>query len=347
MVVRQTININEPWEKILLAVVVLILLWFLRDIIAMLILSLTVAAAINPLVSFLTSKRWPRLGAVIFIYLALLVVIGVTLFFLIPSIINQTQGIVEKLPEFYDRFLGLFRSVENLLERSRVSVAPEQFVSQFNEIIGRWLSGILLSAFGFFGALSSLIIILVVSFYLVVREEGIEDFLRTITPLRHEEYVLDLWRRVHRKIGRWFQGQLLLGVIVGSLTYFGLRIFNMPFALALAVIAGVLELVPFLGPILAAIPAVILGFLQSPTLGFMILLLYLFIQQLENHAIVPALTRKLVGLSPVIVILALITGGSLGGIIGVLIAIPITVTIVEILDDFAASKRNDRKSQEV
>ena len=112
-----------------------------------------------------------------------------------------------------------------------------------------------------------------------------------------------------------------------------------------AVIAAIFELVPFIGPVIAAIPAVILGFAQSNSLGVIMLFMYLIIQQLENNLITPAITKKMVGLNPVIVILALIAGGTLAGIVGLLIAIPITVTVVELFDDFAARKNADRKSQ--
>jgi len=151
-----------------------------------------------------------------------------------------------------------------------------------------------------------------------------------------------LWRRINKKIGRWLQGQLLLGFIVGLMTYLGLKIFSMPFTLTLAVIAGVFELIPFVGPIISAIPAVILGFAQSTSLGLFMILLYFVIQQLENHLIVPIVTNKLVGLNPVIVILALIAGGNLAGLVGVLVAIPLTVTITEIFNDFATRKQTPK-----
>lgn len=345
MAVRQGFVITEQWQKIILTIIILLLLWILRDILALLILALTVAAAVNPFVNSLVRRRWPRLLAVASIYVVLLVIIATVLFLLLPSIIQQLRGIAEQLPNFYERFIRLFQSFENILERSQVISSPEQLLSQFSQLLARWASGLLLSTVNLVGTLASLIIVLVISFYLVVSEKGLENFWRAVIPLKHEEYVLDLWRRVNRKIGRWLQGQLLLSLIIGVMTYVGLLIFDVPFALTLAIIAAVFELVPFIGPIIAAVPAVILGFLQSTSLGLIVLLLYVVIQQLEGNLITPAVTRKLVGLNPVIVILALIAGGTLAGIVGVLIAIPITVTLVELFEDFAARKRAERKPQ--
>lgn len=344
MAVRQSVIITEQWQKIILTLLVLLFLWLVRDILVLLILALTVATAVNPLVNWLGERRWPRTLAVAFVYIIVLLIIVAFLFFLIPSLLAQLRGLIQVLPAFYERFLSAFESLENVLERSRVG-SPEQLVGELSGLITRVASGLLLSTLTFLRAIASLVIILVISFYLVIREKGIEDFLRAVTPQHHEEYILDLWARVSRKIGRWLQGQLLLGLIIGVMTYVGLLIFKMPFALTLAVIAGILELVPFIGPVIAAIPAVILGFSQSTSLGVMMIVLYIIIQQLENHLITPTVTRKLVGLNPVIVIVALIGGGTLAGLVGVLIAIPVTVTLVEIFNDFASRKRTQRQHQ--
>lgn len=339
MAVHQSITLTESWQKVIITIVLLWFLWLVRDVVALLILALTVAAASFPLVNALVRWRWPRVLSAVTIYFSLLLIIAGILFFLIPSVVNQVHGIAIEIPNVYGRFVGAFEVFERLLERSNLNYSPAEFLGQFTVSLSQWASRVLSSTFDLARGIASLAIVIVISFYLVVREGGIEGFLTAVTPSRHESYVLDLWRRVNKKIGRWLQSQLLLGLIIGILTYIGLRIFDMPFALALALIAGVFELIPFVGPILSAVPAVILGFLHSPSLGILMLLLYFIIQQLENHLITPAITGKLVGLDPVLVIVALIAGGSVGGIVGVFIAIPITVTVVEIFEDFAARKR--------
>jgi len=135
-------------------------------------------------------------------------------------------------------------------------------------------------------------------------------------------------------MGRWFQGQLLLGVIVGVLVYLGLWILNVRFALLLAIIAGVLELVPYIGPVLAAIPGVILALFQGPfLLAVWVLLLYIVVQQLENYLIVPLVMKKAVGLNPVVVIIALLIGGKLAGVIGILLAVPAAAVLAEFFRD--------------
>ena len=193
--------------------------------------------------------------------------------------------------------------------------------------------------FSLLGGFDSGLILIVVSFYLASQENGIEHFLRMITPVRDEEYVVDLWARASAKIGRWLRGQLLLGLIVGALVYLALTILGIRYALSLGLLAVILELVPIIGPILAAIPAVFLGFLSSPLLGFIVALVYVAIQQLESHLLVPVVMQRTVGLNPLVVIISLLVGAKLGGILGMFLAVPLAAAVVEFLTDTDRKKR--------
>ena len=136
-------------------------------------------------------------------------------------------------------------------------------------------------------------------------KKGIETFLGSVVPEKYEGYVIDLWKRSELKVGRWMQGQLLLALMVGLVVYIGLSIIGIKYALALGILAMVLEIVPMVGPVLAASPAVFLGFIQSPSLGLWLIVFYTVVQQLENHIIVPKVMQKAVGLNPIIIIIAM------------------------------------------
>jgi predicted PurR-regulated permease PerM len=157
--------------------------------------------------------------------------------------------------------------------------------------------------------------------------------LRGVTPKEHETYVLNLWQRAQKKMGQWLQGQLFLAIVVGVLVYIGLSLLGIRFALLLAIIAGILELVPYIGPVLSAIPAVILAFFQMPILALWVLILYIIIQQLENYLLVPVIMKKVVGLNPVVVIIALLIGGKLLGILGIILAVPAAAVLAEFFKD--------------
>jgi predicted PurR-regulated permease PerM len=200
--------------------------------------------------------------------------------------------------------------------------------------------GVFSTLSAFFGGLSSFILVVVFSFYFAVEETGVDDFLRIVTPVKHEAYVLDLWRRSQDKIGKWMQGQLILAAIVGLLLFLGLTILGIKYALLLAVLAGVFELIPVFGQILAAIPGVIIAFTSGGvTEALLVMGLYVVVQQFEANLIYPVVVKKVVGVPPLLVILALLVGFKLFGFLGVLLSVPIAAAIQELVADVDKRKR--------
>ncbi|MDP3962431.1 MAG: AI-2E family transporter, partial [bacterium] len=195
-----------------------------------------------------------------------------------------------------------------------------------------------------FGGELSFILMIVLSFYLAVQEDGVGSFLKIVSPVKHHEYIINLWKRSQRKIGYWMQGQLLLGVIVGVLVYLGLMILGVKNALLLASIATIFEIIPIFGPILAAVPAVLISFVDGgATLVLLVIGLYLIIHQFENHLLYPLVVRKIIGISPIVVILALVIGAKLAGFLGALLAVPIASALMEWIDDVEKDKMSFKK----
>ena len=201
------------------------------------------------------------------------------------------------------------------------------------------LSGGFFNIFGTaFGGVMNLLLIMVISFYMSVTEHGIESFLRIVTPATHEEYIISLWQRTEHKIGLWMQGQLLMGVIVGMLTYLGLTIIGVKYSLVLALVVIVAELVPF-GLILATIPGILFAYLDGGvTIAAITALMYLILGQFESYLIYPLIVRKAPGISPLVVIIALLIGATLAGFWGVVLAVPCAVCLLEFLDDLEKKK---------
>lgn len=184
-----------------------------------------------------------------------------------------------------------------------------------------------------FGGIANVALVIIISFYLSVSRDGIESFLRIMAPVHKEAYVIDLWKRSQRKIAYWFQGQILLGLVVGLLTFLGLSLLQVENALLLAVVAGVFELIPF-GIFLAAAPAVALAFTSGGlSLALMVLALYIIIQQLEGYLIAPLVVNRVTGVSPLVVILSVLIGVTLAGFWGLILAVPVAVTIIEYIND--------------
>jgi predicted PurR-regulated permease PerM len=180
---------------------------------------------------------------------------------------------------------------------------------------------------------AALFIVLVLTFYMVVEEKKARSYFRNLAPAEYQPYIEHLLQKIQEKIGAWLQGQILLGLIVGCLVFFGLSLLQVKYALLLAIMAGLLEVIPYVGPIVSVIPAAIIAFAQAPVLGIFVLALYIVIQQLENHILVPKIMQKVTGLNPIISIAALLIGMKVGGLAGAILAIPLATLCVVVLED--------------
>jgi predicted PurR-regulated permease PerM len=174
---------------------------------------------------------------------------------------------------------------------------------------------------------------LVISFYLTAEENGMKNFVKNLVPFKHQSYTLNLVTKIQRKMGSWVLGQVILSIVIFGVTYLGLSILKVEYALVLALIAGLLEIIPLIGPIIAAVPAVFFAFLKNPPLALAVIILYIVIQQLENQVIVPVVMSRSVGLNPVVVIIGVLVGASLGGVLGAIIAIPIISGVSIFIND--------------
>jgi len=315
------------------------LLYELRGVVAVLLTAIVIASSIDPAARWFQSYKIPRVLAVLFVYLATFAVFGFVFYLVVPPLLSEIFGFLTELPEQISTF-------EPTNFASFLPQLPTGFISAIRDAILNLDGGALSGASGFFGVATgifggavSFILIIVISFYMSVEERGVENFLKIVTPKEYEGYALDLWERSRRKIGWWLQGQLLLGVLVGIIVFLGLTILGVKYALLLALLSGMFEIIPVFGPIIAAIPAIGVAFIQSPILGLSVLILYVIVQQFENHLIYPLVVRKTIGVPPLLVILSLFIGGTLAGFFGILLAVPVAAVLVEFINDFA-KKRN-------
>ncbi len=319
--------------KIIVVLAAAWLIYTLRDFFILLLFAVVIASAIDPVARWLQRRRIPRVLAVLAIYIGAFLVFSLLVYLVIGPLIRELRVLAENLPQFLQDRSTLDRFVP-LDEDGSIPENMQDLIGKVTERLAGLTTGAVTAVFHLFGGIVSAFSVLVMSLYLSVREKGIEMFLRTVIPQEHEEYVIDLWTRTQRRIGRWLQGQLLLIFIIGLLVYIGLRfIFNMEYALIFAVLAGMLEIVPVVGPIVAVIPPLLVALTQSPLLALGIVLFYIIIQQLENHLIVPQIIQKLVGVDALAVIIALLIGGHLAGLPGVILSVPVAAGITELFGD--------------
>src|SRR3989344_532084 len=315
----ETINISTlTLLKIVLIGLLLWFFWVVRDVLLIFLISIIISSAIDPLADFLNKRRVPRGLSVLFVYALVLGFIVLIGFLMVPPIVQQFQEIGKA--NVYQTFVDKVGVYRESLTHSAWGRALENNLKDFADNIGGTLFQ---TTKGVFTGLVSVVTVLSISFYLTIEENGMKNFVKHLTPYKHQAYVMRLVTKIQRKIGAWVLGQLILSVIIFGLTYIGLTILKVEFALVLALIAGALEIVPYIGPFISAIPAVFFAFLQNPALAVGVIILYVVVQQLENHIVVPVVMSKSVGINPVLVILGILVGGTLGGILGALIAVPV------------------------
>ncbi|MCF7835831.1 MAG: AI-2E family transporter [Candidatus Marinimicrobia bacterium] len=325
--------------KVFLVALALVGLFFIRDIVFVIMFSIVVASAVAPAARWFEEKRIPRTISVLFIYIIMFSVLGFIFYLVVPTFISEVSSFASNLPKYFENpayFKDLFGFLP-ISDGSFGNILQDVFV-QLQERVSSFATGFFQATASVFGGAMSFFMIIIISFYLSVQRDGLGSFLRIITPTQYEDYVLNLWERSRKKIGRWLQGQILLGVLVGVLVFLGLTILGVEYALIFALLAAVFELIPIFGPILASVPPIIMTFMHDPSLGIMVAALYIIIQQFENHLIYPLVVRKIVGLPPIIVIISIIVGGQLGGFFGILLAIPLATVLMEFLNDVAEKK---------
>lgn len=335
---RQSFDISlSTIVKVAGVVLGLVFLYLIKEVLAILFLAIIIASAADPWVSFFERYFVPRLLGVFIVYCVALGALAAVFYFMIPPIIDQIKQFAVVLPDYYE-------SLSRQALRTTRGISPDwakeaqAFLISAGEQIRSYTSGAVQAISGLFGGVVAFGAVIVISFYLAVQRKGVEDFLRLITPQEQERYVLEVWKRVEFKLGRWFQGQLLLGCVVGVAVFVGLSIIGVPYALVLGLVAGVFEIVPIVGPLFSALLGVAVAVLISPFLAALTLLFYLIIQQVEAHVLVPLLMRRIMGLNPVVVMVALLIGAKLGGVLGMVLAVPVATIAGELLDDLAKKK---------
>lgn len=331
------------WVKGVIVVGLASALFILRDIFLILLTSIIIASAIEPAAAWAKRKGVPRIPSVIFIYLLTAIMLAGLFYFLFLPLLGEVSNFITSFPDYAASFansggLGGFFDSSGIFGGGGEAPIVD-IVGQINNLLISFSQGVFSSVSMAFGGVLSLALIIVLSFYLAVQEDGVGKFLRVVTPLKSEEYVINLWKRSQTKIGLWMQGQMLLAAIVMVLVYLGLVLIGVEHALLLAVAAGVFEIIPIFGPILAAIPAVLVAFAADGMgTALMVVGLFLVIQQFENQLIYPLVVKKVVGVPPMVSILALLVGAKLAGFLGILIAVPMAAILMELLDDMEKEK---------
>lgn len=326
------------------SIVVLLVLFFfylIKEVLAVLFVSLVLAAALDPWIDWLERWKIPRGVGVLVVYLIIVSIIVGLGYVLIPAVTNEFATLTKESPQYYQELANWW----NLFQGGRNDT--QDVIQNVQSSIQNITPQLFTFAGNFAGGLAAIIGVAVLTFYLTVEESAVKIFVRSVIPTQYQPYTIKKINQIQMKLGQWIRGQLILSLIIAVCTYIGLLIIGVKFALVLALIAGVAELVPFIGPILSAIPSLFFALTDSPLKAILVVILYVVIQQLENNLLVPKVMQKTVGLNPIAVLLVLLIGAKLAGVVGLLLAVP-TATIVSIfIEDFIEGKREREERLEL
>jgi len=331
------------WSIVMVGVAVLVAvaLYQVRTVLMLVYVSGLLAIGLAPIVRAVErqkmlpvgTRRFPRWVAILTLYVALLSVLVGVGFAVVPPLVAQAQALSRRIPDLFARaqqFLmdrGLIDHELTMTEA--LQKAPSGVLSSGGDAVATVIGAVMGLAGGVFGLLT----ILILTFYMLVESDTIFRRFVRLFPVEQRLRVATVSSDISMKVSAWLGGQLLLGAIIGVTATVGLWLIGVPYFFVLGLIAGIGELIPMVGPLLSAIPAIVVALTVSPGLALATAVFFLAQQQFENHLLVPKLMERQVGVSAVTVIVALLIGGSLLGIVGALLAVPTAAALQVIIDE--------------
>lgn len=332
--------------KFFLVILILFFLYMIKEVLAILFVSLIFASAVDPWVDKMQNYKLPRWLGILLIYIVFFSVIFLAVFALIPPFVEQSGQLAKNFPGYFTKIVDTYEGLKTFSLEHGVLDNLNQGISALKDNLSSAVGSVFSSVFAIFGGIISFFVILVMTFYMTVEESAMKRSLSFVLPDKYQPFTLQLINKVQKKIGDWLKGQLVLSLIIGLMSYVGLLILGVNYALILALVAAIGEFIPYIGPFISAVPAILLAFTQSPVKALLVLILYVIIQQLENNLLVPKVMQKAVGLNPIISIIALMVGAKVGGLLGMILAIPVATAITVILKEFWNTKEKVEKIEE-
>ncbi len=322
----------------LAAVTVIALLWWLaragRPVFALLFpffLAVIIAYILNPLVDFLDNRRLPRCLGILLIYAVFFSLGVVAALTVIPALVTELQKLGEDIPQYAVRVQAFLLRLQSDYQRFNLPESIRQVIDQ--NILNLQSAALALVqrvtdwVLGIFSHLFTIIIVPLLVYYLLRDEASLKRSLLMLFPKKYRRFVTKVGSEMDRTLGAYLRGMLFICFLVGLMTYAGLLIVGLDFALILGIIAGITNIIPYFGPLIGAVPAVLIALLHSPALALKVVIVLVVVQQIESQLIAPQVLGRSLGLHPLVVIFVLLLGGRLFGLVGLIFAVPFTALL--------------------
>ncbi|MCK4781557.1 AI-2E family transporter [Candidatus Parcubacteria bacterium] len=322
--------------KLFIAIVCFYILFLIKDIIVWFLFALIISILFNPAIDFLQRRRIPRVVSVVFIYLCIFGILSYLIFSFLPLFISEIENFSKLLPQYFEKAFPFFQGL---------GIQAFQDTESFVGILGDDLQGVaanMFSAFfAIFGGIFSTMFVITMAIFLSLEEKVVEKTLILFFPKEYEEYALNLWPRCQKKVGGWFLTRVIACLFVGAFSYLAFALLNTEYPFSLGLLAGVLNFIPIVGPIITSLLIFFIVALDSFTKAIFALVAFTLIQQIENNILTPILSQRFVGLSPVLTLVALAVGGTLWGILGAILVIPLVGILFEFTKDFLQKRKKE------
>ncbi|MBI4709198.1 MAG: AI-2E family transporter [Candidatus Portnoybacteria bacterium] len=338
---NQTINISSStiWRAIFIVIFIL-LLYFVRDILILVFTSLILAAALDRPIDRLQKHKIPRALSAILIYVIALSVSGLIIYLIVPPLVSEVKAFASNYSFYLDKISDWSKNTASIDFSGLLKDLPGQLAGGVQPVL-TVISNI-------FGGFVSFIVIFFLALFFNIQENGVKKFIYYLTPNKNREYILELFGKIQQKMSAWLWGKILIAFSLAILTSAGLYFMGIKYALTLGVLAGLLNFIPYIGVIIAAIPAIFLGLVESPLMALIVAAFYTFLNAVvESFFLTPLLMRKVTGLNAGLLILVVLIGAKLAGVLGIILAIPTAVIVSVLIDEYIRGKQVVGKETEL
>ena len=322
--------------KIGITALVVYVLFLTRGIFVWVLFGIIISILFDPAIDFLQKRRVPRVVGTFALYLTVFGVIAFIIYSSAPVFINEIQRFSQLFPQYFETISPIFRGL---------GVAAFSDIQTFIDAVAggieRVASNEFSALFSIFGGIFATFFVLSIAIFLSLEEKGIEKAISVFFPKKHEAFALDLWAKSQRKVSAWFVSRLITSLFIAVASYIVLLLFNARYPFSLGLISGVLNFIPIVGPLIAGGLIAMVVALDSVLKALFVALAFLLIQQIEGSILTPFLTKRFIGLSPAVVLIALAIGAELWGVVGAVLAIPIAGILFEFLRDFLKKRREE------
>jgi len=323
--------------KIFVAVISFYILYQIRDILAWFVFALIISVLFNPAVNFLRKLKIPRSLAVLFVYTAFFGILTLIIYFTVPLFISEIKQFSQILPQYFERISPPLKGL-----KIEAFQDIETFFNALGEILNKIIINIANILFVIFGGIFATIFILTLAIYISLNEKGIERSILIFFPKKYEANILSIWERCQKKVSGWFLTRILACLFIGVVSFVVFLVFNTPYPFSLGLLAGVLNFIPFVGPLITGIFIFVIISLENISKAIFVIIAFTLIQQVENNILTPLISKRFVGLPSILVLMSLAIGGILWGFLGAVLAIPLAGILYEFLKEFLEKRKSEK-----